>query len=123
MPVRAIRGATCLRSNDPDEMAEAVQELLTNMFESNAVDHDDVISILFTATPDLNCGFPATAARALGLADVPLMCAQELDVPGALQQVVRVMAHVELARPRSEVVHSFLRGAHVLREDLQRERS
>ena len=118
MAVRAIRGATRLGADDPVEMSEAVVELVTAMLERNAVDRADLISALFTATPDLVSMFPAAAARGLGLGDVPLICAQEIDVAGALTRVVRVMAHVETDRPRAEIAHVYLRGAEVLRQDL-----
>ncbi len=118
MPVRAIRGATRLTADDPAEMTEAVVELVEAMLERNAMTTEDLVSMVFTATPDLVCMFPAAAARGLGLGDVPLICAQEIAVPGALSRVVRVMAHAHLDRPRSEVVHVYLRGAEVLRQDL-----
>ncbi len=118
MAVRAIRGATRLSADDPVEMSEAVVELVTAMLERNDVDRADLISALFTATPDLVSMFPAAAARGLGLGDVPLICAQEIDVAGALTRVVRVMAHVETDRPRAEIAHVYLRGAEVLRQDL-----
>lgn len=118
MALRAVRGATCLQADDFAEMSEAVTELLTEMLARNGISEADVVSVLFTATPDLVSGFPATAARSIGFRDVPLMCAQELAVPGALPRVVRAMAHVEIDVPRSEIVHVFLRGAKVLREDL-----
>jgi len=118
--VRAVRGATCLRSDDATEMAEAVRELLVEMLSRNSITEADIISVLFTSTPDLVCGFPATAARAIGFREVPLMCAQEIPVAGALARVVRVMAHIETSTPRSGIEHVFLRGAQVLREDLVR---
>ena len=118
MPVRAVRGATQLSADDPTEMAEAVVELLEQILERNQLTIDDLISVLFTATPDLSSEFPAAAARTVGLGDVPLLCAQEIDVTGALPRVVRVMLHAESARPRSKIVHIYLRGAEVLRKDL-----
>ena len=118
MPVRAIRGATQLTADDRDEMAEAVVELLQTMFARNGLGTDDLISIIFTSTPDLVCEFPAAVARSLDLGDVPLMSARELDVVGALPRVVRVMAHVETDLPRAEVSHVYLRGTEVLRRDL-----
>ena len=118
MAVRAFRGATRLSADDPAEMTEAVEELVGAMLERNGLDRADLISALFTATPDLVCMFPAAAARGLGLGDVPLICAQEIDVPGALSRVVRVMAHAETDLARSEIVHVYLRGAEVLRQDL-----
>lgn len=118
MSVRALRGATRLTADDPVEMTEAVTELVTTMLDRNGIGTDALVSMIFTATPDLVCMFPAAAARGLGLGDVPLICAQEIGVPGALSRVVRVMAHAEIDRPRSEVVHVYLRGAEVLRQDL-----
>jgi chorismate mutase len=118
MAVRAIRGATHLTADDVDEMREAVVELVTAMLERNALRTDALISVLFTATPDLVSAFPAGAARSLAVGDVPLICAQEIDVVGAMPRVVRVMAHVECDLPRAEVTHVYLRGAEVLRSDL-----
>lgn len=118
MAVRAVRGATCLRADDADEMREAVVELVTTMLDRNGLTTDDLISILFTSTPDLVSAFPASTARSLDIGDVPLMCAQEIPVVGALPRVVRVMAHVESDRPRREVAHVYLRGAEALRTDL-----
>ena len=118
MAVRAIRGATHLTADDAVEMREAVVELLTAMLERNGLGTERLISVLFTATPDLVSAFPAAAARALDIGDVPLICAQEIDVAGAMPRVVRVMAHVECDLPRSEVGHVYLRGAEVLRTDL-----
>lgn len=116
--MRALRGATQLAADDPAEMTEAVVELVTTMLDRNGLSSDDLISVIFTSTPDLVSAFPAAAARTLGIGDVPLLCAQELDIVGALPRVVRVMAHVDLDRPRSEVAHVYLRGAEVLRQDL-----
>ena len=120
MPVRAIRGATCLTADDKSEMNEAVAELLLDMLTANGLTPDDVISVLLTSTPDLVCGFPAAAARGVGFAEVPLICAQEIDVDGALARTVRVMMHVETDLARSAVTHVVTRGAQVLREDLAR---
>ncbi len=120
MPVRAIRGATQLTADDAAEMAEAVQELIAEMLRRNGIGADSLISIILTATPDLRSTFPATAARGLDLDDVPLLSAQELDIPSALPRVVRVMAHAELDAPRNQIKHIYTRGAEVLRQDLAR---
>ena len=88
------------------------------VLSANDLTTDDVISIVFTATPDVHSEFPALAARELGMGDVPLMCTQELDVAGAMPLVIRLMAHVKTARPRAEVTHVYLRGAAALRRDL-----
>lgn len=118
MAIRAIRGATCLSRDDAAEMAAAVGELVAEMLSRNSIDRDDVISLFLTGTPDLTSAFPAAGARLHGLTDVPLICAQEMDVAGALERVVRIMAHVNTDRTRSEISHVYLRGAEVLRVDL-----
>lgn len=116
--VRALRGASTCEANDADEVTEVTQELLIAMLERNGVAHDDVISVLFTTTPDLNVAFPATAARGVGFGDVPLLCASEINVPGAKALTVRVMMHVYTPRPRSDLRHVYLRNAQSLRDDL-----
>lgn len=119
MAVRAVRGATRLVADDLTEMTEAVEELVRAVLDRNGLRTDDVISVLFTATPDLVCGFPAAAARGVeGLGTVPLICAQEIPVPGALARVVRLLATVETDLPREQLQHVYLRGAEVLRVDL-----
>lgn len=118
MGVKAIRGAVCLTQDDAVEMAEAVTELLTQMLERNQLTSDDLISILFTATPDIHSAFPAAAARAVGLADVPLICAQELDIAGAMPLVIRTMIQVDTDLARNEIKHVYLRGAEALRQDI-----
>ncbi|MEV7970290.1 chorismate mutase [Sphaerisporangium sp. NPDC088356] len=116
--VRAIRGATQIDSNDREAILVAVTELVSEVMERNRLTTDEVISVIFTATPDLTAEFPALAARKLGFHDVPLICASEIDVPGALPRVVRLMAHVETDRPRQEIQHVYLRGAVALRVDI-----
>jgi chorismate mutase len=116
--VRAIRGATQVSADDRDEVLAATRELVTEVMERNALDSADLISILFTATPDLVSEFPALAARELGLGDVPLMCATEIAVPHALPRVLRLMAHVETPKERADVQHVYLRGAEALRRDI-----
>jgi chorismate mutase len=118
MAVRAIRGATQVDADDREQVLEATRELVSTVMERNRLTHDDVISILFTATPDLVSEFPALAARELGFGDVPLMCATEIDVPHALPRVLRLMAHVETEAPRAEIQHVYLRGATALRRDI-----
>ena len=91
---------------------------ITTVLDRNELTADDLISIVFTATPDLTAEFPAYAARLLGLTDVPLLCASEIAVPGALPRTLRLLAHVETERPRANVRHVYLRGATALRTDL-----
>ncbi|MDD2858803.1 MAG: chorismate mutase [Candidatus Nanopelagicales bacterium] len=117
--MRAIRGAVCLQRDDAVEMLDAVGEMLTAILERNAITTDDLVSVLFTCTPDLHSGFPAAAARVHGFSDVPLMCAQEIDVVGALERCVRVMIHADIDRPREEIKHVYIRGAEVLRPDVK----
>jgi len=118
MNIRAIRGATCLQHDDAAEMAEAVTELLSELLTRNDIETDDLVSVLFTATPDLHSALPAAAARGVGLADVPLICAQEIDVAGAMEKVVRIMVHVQTPKTRADIKHVYLRGAEALRQDI-----
>jgi chorismate mutase len=115
--LRALRGAITVESNDAKAILGATEELLRAMLDRNALEHDDIVSCLFTCTPDLNAEFPAVAARRIGLNDVPLMCAQELDVYGQLPQVIRVMMHCYAAAERKPE-HVYLRDATRLRADL-----
>jgi chorismate mutase len=116
--VRAIRGATQVEADDRDQILAATTELVTEVMSRNELTTDDVISVLFTATPDLTSEFPALAARKLGFHEVPLLCASEIAVPHALPRVIRLMAHVAVDRPRSGVHHVYLRGATALRLDI-----
>jgi chorismate mutase len=116
--IRAIRGATQVDADDRDMILDATTELVTEVMTRNELTTDDVISVIFTATPDLTAEFPALAARKLGFHDVPLLCASEVDVPHALPRVIRLMAQIETARPRSAMQHVYLRGAAALRLDI-----
>ena len=118
MAVRAVRGATQVDRDDRDEILAAVGELITAVLTRNQLATEDLISIVFTATPDLTAEFPAYAARLAGITDVPLLCASEIAVPGALPRVLRLLAHVETSKPRAELRHVYLRGAAQLRTDL-----
>ncbi|HEX2313777.1 MAG TPA: chorismate mutase [Thermomonospora sp.] len=118
MAVRAIRGATQVDADERDLILDATTELVTEVMRRNGLSTDDVISVLFTATPDLRAEFPALAARKLGFHEVPLLCASELDVPHALPRVIRLMAHIETDKPRSAMQHVYLRGATALRLDI-----
>jgi chorismate mutase len=118
--VRAIRGAIQVDADTRDDVLEGSAELVAAVLERNGLSGDDVISILFTATPDLTAEFPAYAARLLGLTDVPLMCATEMAVPGAMPRVLRLLAHVDTEMARADVRHVYLRGAEALRSDLPR---
>lgn len=123
MAVRAVRGATQLDADDREHMLERVAEMVTDVMQANSLDVDDFISVIFTATPDLVSEFPAYAARRLGFGDVPLICARELAVEGAMPRVVRMLAHVETDLSRQDITHVYLHGAAALRSDLTKVRS
>lgn len=116
--VRALRGATTVDEDTPQQVSERVQDLMRTLLERNGVDHDDLVSILFTATGDLTSMFPATAARELGLGDVPLLCARELDIVDGTQRCIRVLVHTYTELRRDELHHVYLEGARGLRDDL-----
>ncbi|TDD58531.1 chorismate mutase [Kribbella antibiotica] len=118
MAVRAIRGATQLDVDEREHLLARTAELVKAVLEANDLDSADLISILFTVTPDLHAEFPAVAGRQIGLTDVPLMCMQEIDIPHALPRVVRMMVHTETDRSRDKVQHVYLHGASALRPDL-----
>ena len=118
MAVRAVRGAIQLDIDDRDHLMAGTTELIKQVLEQNGLTVDDLISMLFTATPDLHSEFPALAARELGIVDVPLMCAAEIDVTGAMPRVVRLLAHVDTLRSKSEIQHVYLGGAAALRRDI-----
>jgi chorismate mutase len=116
--LRALRGATTVDVDSKEQIFERTIALLEEMFVRNAIDHDDVVSVIFTATDDLHSAFPAAAARQFGLGDVPLLCARELDVDGATERCIRVLAHLTTDRARHELHHVYLEGAVGLRDDL-----
>lgn len=118
MALRAIRGAITLERDERAHLHERTQELVEALLRANDITPDDIVSVLFTCTPDIISDFPAAAARELGFGAVPLMCAQEMAVPGALPLVVRVMMHVDTERPRDQMQHVYLHDAVALRRDL-----
>ncbi len=118
MAVRAVRGATQVEGNTRDAILAGTSELIVEVLARNGLTLDALISVVFTATPDLTAEFPAYAARELGFTDVPLLCAVEIDVPGALPRVLRLMAHVESDVGRGDIHHVYLHGAAQLRRDL-----
>lgn len=117
-PVRALRGATTVDEDTRDHLHDRVIALLEAMFERNTIDHEHLVSVIFTATADIHSAFPAEAARKFGLGDVPLLCAQELSIDGGTPYCVRVLMHLETDTPRSELHHVYLEGARGLRDDL-----
>ncbi len=116
--VRAIRGATTVEADTTEAITVRVQELLTELQRRNELEHDDIISVFFTATPDLTSMFPAAAAREIGFGDIPLMCATEINVVGATARCVRVMVHAYSTIERQKIRHTYLHGAQGLRDDL-----
>ena len=118
--MRAVRGAIQVDADDREQILDAVAELVTAVLERNEFGTGQLVSVIFTATQDLTAEFPAYAARRLGLADVPLLCATEIAVPGSMPRVIRLLAHVETDVPRERIHHVYLRGAAELRTDLPR---
>jgi chorismate mutase len=114
----ALRGATTVESDTAAEVMERTGELLSALLERNGVEHDQLVSIIFTSTKDLRSVFPALAARELGLGDVPLLCAGELDVIGGNPNTIRVLLHCYSTRPRASLRHVYLHHAKHLRDDL-----
>ena len=115
MACRGIRGATTVEQNTSEDILEGTAELLTALARLNDLAPDDVASAFFTTTIDLDAAFPALAARDLGWTEVPLMCAHEMAVGGALAKVVRILLHVNTDRTPQEIRHVYLRGARTLR--------
>lgn len=117
MRLHALRGAVTVERNEAEAILEATSELLSEILERNSLAVENVVSCIFTATEDLDAEFPAVAARRLGFERVPLLCAREIPVPGALAQVIRVLIHY-YAGEDDEARHVYLRGASLLRTDL-----
>ncbi len=118
MKLRALRGAITVETNEPDAILSATEELVRAVMERNELDPEQMVSCIFTCTNDLDAEFPAVAARDMGLSAVPLLCAREIDVPGALPRVIRILLHC-YADPDTEPRHVYLREAEQLRRDLQ----
>lgn len=118
MRLRALRGAITVDANDAAAITSATEELVSAVIERNGLSADDMVSCLFTCTADLDAEFPAVAARRLGLSAVPLLCAREIDVPGAMPRVIRLMLHCYGSEDRPPQ-HVYLRDAVALRKDLE----
>jgi chorismate mutase len=116
--VRAIRGAITVEEDTAEAIREQTQLMMSELVARNDLRTDDIISVVFATTPDLTSGFPATAARALGLGDTPLLGTQEVGVSGALERCVRVLVHAYSTRSKAEIHHVYLGGARALRTDL-----
>ena len=118
MRLRGVRGATTVDANNKEAILQATTELLNAILESNDIQRDDVASVFFTTTPDLDAEFPALAARHLGWSKVALMCAHEMNVPGSLPMCLRILMHVNTSKSAEELEFVYLRGALALRPDL-----
>ncbi len=118
--VRAVRGAVTVANNDADEIIAACKVLLDELMRRNKLSEDDLISVFFTVTADLDQAFPARAAREMGLTGTPLMCATEIAVPGSLPRCIRVMIHCHTELAKAKVQHVYLGKAVSLRPDLVR---
>lgn len=116
--MRGLRGATTFDVDEADHVCERTVELLQAIVERNGLEHDDLVSVLFTATDDLHSVFPARGARQAGYGDIPLICARELDIIGATPQCIRILLHVNTTTPRADLHHVYLHGATSLRDDL-----
>src|SRR5690242_16065575 len=114
----AVRGATKSRSNNPETIVEATEELMRELMSRNELEPERIVSCIFTSTHDLNAQFPAVAARKLGLDSVPLLCASEIDVPGAMPSVIRALVHYYAPRDHAPA-HTYLGEAQELRSDLK----
>ncbi len=113
----AVRGATQVQANEPEAVLAATEELMTELLKRNSLEAGRIVSCIFTSTDDLDAEFPAVAARKLGLDRVPLLCAREIEVPGAMQRVIRVMVHYYGPRDH-EPAHAYMGAAKALRSDL-----
>ena len=116
--LRGIRGATTVDANTREAVLQATTELLSALIEANDIRLDDVASVIFTTTADVNAEFPALAARHMGWSNVALMCGHEMAVPGSLPMCLRILMHVNTAKTPDELQFVYLRGARALRQDL-----
>jgi chorismate mutase len=121
MPCRALRGAITVEEDSEAEVLGATRELLAALLEDNRLSAASVISAIFTCTSDLRSTFPARGAREMGLESAALLCAREIDVPGALPRCIRALMHVETERRQDEMQHVYLRAARALRPEFARE--
>ncbi|KUG04674.1 chorismate mutase ii [hydrocarbon metagenome] len=118
MLVRGIRGATTIEKDQKDEILTATTELLQMIKQENQIDVEDIASVLFSTTSDIRSAFPALAARNIGWNQVPLLCFQEIEVPGSLPRCIRVLMHVNTDKSQDEIRHIYLKEARQLRSDI-----
>ena len=117
MSLRGIRGAITVKNNAKEEIISATKELLKKLISANKIKTEAIASVLFSTTPGLDAAFPAEAARELGWNDTPLLCMQEIPVPGSLSNCIRVLIHLNTERSQTEMKHVYLRAAKKLRSD------
>lgn len=120
--VRGIRGATTVEKNESTEIISNVIELLSALVEANKIDIEDIGAVIFSSTPDVNSAFPAIAARNLGWTEVPLFGTQEIDSPNGVAHCIRVLILLNTDLPQKAIRHLYLRGAVVLRQDINKEK-
>ena len=120
MSVRGLRGATSVDADDPDQILSATRELLQELLRANEIlEFDEIVSAIFTTSPDLTSTYPAEAARGIGMTQVPLLCASEIAVPTTtVPRCIRVLLHINTVKKQSEVIHVYLREAKRLRPDV-----
>lgn len=117
MRTRGVRGAIIIKDNTREAIFDATVELLDEMLQKNSIQTEEIVSIFLTATTDIDAEFPAYAARRMGLTSVPLLCAQEMDVPGAMKRVIRALIHFNTEKKQSQIVSRYLGEARKLRPD------
>jgi chorismate mutase len=119
MAVRGIRGATCVEADTPAHVHAATTELLQEIIRANGIDgFDEIVSAIFTTTADLTSMFPAEAARAIGMNQVPLICTCEIPVPNSMPRCIRVLLHLNTDKTQKDIVHVYLGEAKRLRPDV-----
>ena len=116
--VRGVRGAITVGSNTAEAIRKAARRLLLTIVEQNRIELDQIVSVIFSATKDLDAETPAFGARQIGWTSIPLFCTQEMEVPEGLARCIRVLIHVNTDKPQDEIRHVYLDGATVLRPDI-----
>lgn len=114
---RGIRGATTVEANNRDQILNRTRELLQKMLELNEIDPENITSVIFTTTPDVNAEYPALAARQLGLYDQALLCTHEMNVPDGLEKCIRILLHWNTVKTIQEIQHIYINGAEILRPE------
>jgi len=116
--LRGVRGAITVKKNSRNEIFRATQRLLKKMIQENEIEKEKIASVFLTATTDLNADFPAYAVRQMGWREVPLLCAQEMEVPQGMPRVIRILVHFNTDKSQGAIKHQYLDGTRKLRPDL-----